>query len=302
MSVGFIFSGQGAQFVGMGKDLCESSHAAAEIFAEADDVLGWSISDICFNGPEEKLKESIYCQPAIYTMSVACLAAFKEKNPTVKPSAVGGLSLGEYASLYAAGVFTFADGLRFLEERTIYMDEGKKTQGGMASVLGGDIESIKKVCDEIGIDVANYNCPGQVVISGDKEKVLHAVAELKEREIKGLKRALPLKVAGAFHSKLMFKAGEKLMGVVSDTKMNSPKCDLMQNFTGSKVYKVEEIRDNLVHQVAGSVRWEDCVKNMIANGVDSFIEFGPGKVLTGLVKRIDRSVALSNVSSSKDIG
>ena len=295
MKIGFVFSGQGAQTVGMGKDLCEGSEAALEIFKEADAVLGWSVSDLCFNGPEDKLTESKYCQPAIYTMSVACLAAFQEKFPAVRQVANGGLSLGEFAALCASGVYGFEDGLKLVAKRGELMDIAcKSTNGGMASVLGGDLDIIEEVCKQCDIDVANYNCPGQVVISGDKEKVDAAVVELKER---GLKRVIPLTVAGAFHSRLMANAGEEFAKVLANTELYAPEVTLMQNFTGKAVTDVAELKNNLVRQVAGSVRWEECVREMIALGVDTIVEFGPGKVLTGLAKRTERSLKLFNINS-----
>lgn len=295
MKIGFVFSGQGAQTVGMGKDLCEGSEAAAEIFKLADTVLDWSVRDLCFNGPEDKLTESKYCQPAIYTMSVACLAAFQEKFPAVRQEANGGLSLGEFAALCASGVYGFEDGLKLVAKRGELMDIAcKSTNGGMASVLGGDLEVIEEVCAQCDIDVANYNCPGQVVISGEKEKVDAAVAELKER---GFKRVIPLTVAGAFHSRLMSDAGKEFAKVLDDTELHAPEVTLMQNYTGKAVSDIAELKSNLVNQVAGSVRWEDCVREMMAQGVDTIVEFGPGKVLTGLAKRTDRSLKLFNINS-----
>ncbi len=299
MKIGFVFSGQGAQSVGMGKDLFDNSEAAAEIFKQADEVLGWSVSDVCFNGPAEKLTESKYCQPAIYTMSVACLAAFQEKFPAVKQIANGGLSLGEFAALCASGVYSFTDGLKLVAKRGELMDKAcKETNGGMASVLGGDLEIIKEVCEQCDIDVANYNCPGQIVISGDKDKVTTAVAELKER---GLKRVIPLTVAGAFHSRLMADAGKAFAEVLSETELAAPEVTVMQNFPGNEVKEVSEIKANLASQVAGSVRWEECVREMMAQGVDTIVEFGPGKVLTGLAKRTERSLKLFNANSIESI-
>ncbi len=299
MKIGFVFSGQGAQSVGMGKDLFDNSEAAAEIFKQADEVLGWSVSDVCFNGPAEKLTESKYCQPAIYTMSVACLAAFQEKFPAVKQVANGGLSLGEFAALCASGAYSFTDGLKLVAKRGELMDIAcKETNGGMASVLGGDLDIIKEVCEQCDIDVANYNCPGQIVISGDKDKVTTAVDELKER---GLKRVIPLTVAGAFHSRLMADAGKGFAEVLAETEIVSPEITAMQNFTGKAVNEVSEIKENLVNQVAGSVRWEECVREMVAQGVDTIVEFGPGKVLTGLAKRTDRSLKLFNANSVESI-
>ncbi len=298
MKTAFIFSGQGAQAVGMGKDLCESSEAARAIFAKADEVLGWSISEICFEGPAEKLKESRYCQPAIYTMSVAALEAFKEKEIECDLVATGGLSLGEYAALYAAGVYSFEDGLKLIAKRAEFMHQAcEETTGGMASVIAGDAAVIKEVCDENGIQIANYNCPGQIVISGEKASVKTAMKALK---LLGF-RAIPLRVAGAFHSKLMSSAGDKLKAVLANTEMSEPKIIAMQNFVGGAVNSIEEIKNNLEQQVAGSVRWEECIEEMRKLGVEKFIEFGPGNVLTGLLKRTDETINSSNVSNKEEL-
>ncbi len=291
----FVFSGQGAQSVGMGKDLFENSQAAASVFKEADSVLGWSVSEVCFNGPESKLTESKICQPSIYTMSAACLAAFAEKNPEAKSLASAGLSLGEFAALCSAGVFSFADGLRLVARRGELMDECcKKAKGGMATILGGDVGIIRQVCAECDIDVANLNCPGQVVISGAEEKVTRAIAGLRE---KGFRKVIPLKVAGAYHSRIMKDAGDALKGVLDGIPMKDPVIPVAQNYVGTCVSNVCEIRNNLVSQVAGSVKWEDCVNSILAGGADTVIEFGPGNVLTGLVKRINANVATFNVNS-----
>ena len=288
MSVLFMFSGQGAQQVGMGKDLCEQSEVAKMIYSKADAALDWSVSDICFDGPAEKLTESRFCQPALYTTSVACLEVFKDRFPGVKPVGVAGLSLGEYAALYAAGVFSFEDGLRLIAKRAELMDEAcKATEGGMACVLGGDIDVIKAACKEVDIDVANYNSPSQVVLSGEKGKVETVVALLKE---KGLRKVIPLNVAGAFHSRLMKTAGDKLAAVLEDVPMNAPTLPIAQNVNGKLVTTVDEIKANLVAQVAGSVQWTSCVETLIASGATSAIEFGQGKVLMGLMRQIDRKV------------
>ncbi len=295
----FVFSGQGAQTVGMGKDLFEQSPAAAAIFKEADSVLGWSVSDVCFNGPETKLTESRYCQPAIYTMSAACLAAFTEKKPDIKPLASAGLSLGEFAALYSAGTFSFTDGLRLVAKRAELMDECcKKAKGGMATILGGDLAAIRQICQECDIDVANLNCPGQVVVSGAEEKVTKAVSVFKE---KGFKKVIPLKVAGAYHSRMMKDAGDALKPVLEGTNMKDPVIPVAQNYVGSCVKSVCEIRSNLVSQVAGSVKWEDCVKSILSTGADTVIEFGPGNVLTGLVKRINANVAAFNINGTASV-
>lgn len=296
MKTAYIFSGQGAQTVGMGKDLYENSPAAKAVFDKANEILGWSVSDVCFNGPAEKLTETKYCQVAIYTTSMACLAYYREKNGGDPDEVIGcaGLSLGEYSALAAAGFFTFEDGLKLLEQRALFMDEAcRATTGGMASILAGDPAVIAEVCAECGIDVANLNCPGQIVISGDKEGVAKACAMLKE---KGVKRALPLNVAGAFHSRLMASAGEKLRGPLAETPVAVPAIPVAQNFTGKFENDPAVIKENLAGQVAGSVRWEECVRAMIAAGAEQFVEFGPGNVLTGLVKRTDATKQLVNIN------
>jgi [acyl-carrier-protein] S-malonyltransferase len=299
MKAFFVFSGQGAQAVGMGKDIYESSPAAKAVFDKADETLGWSVSDVCFNGPAEKLTESRYCQPAIYTMSCASLAAFKEKYPAIESIGNAGLSLGEYAAMYASGVFSFEDGLKLVAQRAELMDAAcRETNGGMASVLGGDEAVIRKVCKESDIDVANFNCPGQIVISGEQEKVSAAVAELKNQ---GLRKVIPLNVAGAYHSRLMAKAGAQLRQVLEATPMNEPETPVYQNFTGTAAAGLSEIVDNLESQVAGSVRWEECVRSMIAAGGDTMFEFGPGKVLTGLLKRTEASIANFNINSVESL-
>ncbi|HBC89089.1 MAG TPA: [acyl-carrier-protein] S-malonyltransferase [Lentisphaeria bacterium] len=295
----FVFSGQGAQAVGMGKDLFEQSPAAAAVFKEADSILGWSVSDLCFNGPEAKLTESRYCQPSIYTMSSACLAAFSEKKPEIKALASAGLSLGEFAALYSAGAFSFADGLRLVAKRAELMDECcKKAKGGMATILGGDPSVIRQICQECDIDVANLNCPGQVVVSGSEEKVTKAVSVFKE---KGFKKVIPLKVAGAYHSRMMKDAGEALKPVLEGIPMKDPMIPVAQNYVGTCVKSVCEIRSNLVSQVAGSVKWEECVKAILSTGADTVIEFGPGNVLTGLAKRINANVATYNINSMDSV-
>lgn len=291
----FAFSGQGAQAVGMGKDLYEASPAARKIFDEADAVLGYALSDIVFNGPAEELTKTKYCQVAIYTMSCACLEAFRAVHGEVKPFAAAGLSLGEYAALYAGNSYSFADGLRLLNKRALLMDDAcGKTKGAMASVLGGDAAVIAEVCGECEIDVANYNSPGQIVISGEAGKVAAAVDLLKER---GMKKVIPLAVAGAFHSRLMAEAGEGLGEVLKSTPVAMPSIPVYHNFTAAPAADAEEIRNNLKRQVAGSVQWYQSVEKMAAAGADAMIEFGPGNVLTNLLRRTCPDVKYFNVNS-----
>ncbi len=295
MKAFFVFSGQGAQAVGMGRDLYEASAAARAVFDQADAVLGYKISEICFDGPAEKLTESRYCQPAIYTMSNAALAAFREKFPAIQPVACAGLSLGEYGALCAAGAMDFATGLRILAQRAQFMDDAcRATSGGMASVLGGDAAVIKEVCDACDIDVANFNSPGQIVISGEKSKVEAAIAQLKER---GMRKVIPLTVAGAFHSRLMAEAGKRLEPVVENAALTMPAVPVYHNYTAAPAADPAQLRENLIRQVAGSVRWEECVRAMAALGADTMIEFGPGNVLTGLLKRTLPEIAGCNINS-----
>ncbi len=295
----FVFSGQGAQAVGMGKELYDNSVAAKAIFEQADEVLGYKLSDIIFNGPAEKLTETNYCQVAIYTMSCAALEAFKEKYPNVQAVACAGLSLGEYGALYAANAFSFADGLKLLAKRAELMDIAcKSTVGGMASVLGGDVNIIKEVAKECDIDVANFNSPGQIVISGEKSKVDQAVTLLKE---KGLRKVIPLNVAGAFHSRLMSSAGDELKNVLANFEFNKLDVPVYHNFSAKVAESEVELKENLAKQVAGSVQWESCVLNMVEAGADTMIEFGPGNILTGLLRRTIPNMKWYNINNNETL-
>ncbi len=296
MKAFFVFSGQGAQAVGMGQDLYNTNSAAKEIFELADSCLDWSVSEVCFNGPAEKLTASRYCQPAIYTMSCAALEAFRAQYPQVEAIGNAGLSLGEYAALYASGVVSFTDGLKLVAQRAELMDKAcQDTDGGMASVLGGDKDIISAVCRECDIDVANFNSPGQIVISGEKSRVKEAITKLKEQ---GIKKVIPLRVAGAYHSRLMTEAGQQLRPILEATPMKEPLIPVYQNFSGKAVTDVATIIDNLEAQVAGSVQWVDCVNNMIAAGGDTMFEFGPGNVLTGLLRRTAKGIKFFNINSA----
>lgn len=291
----FVFSGQGAQSVGMGKDLYESSPAARAIFDAADEALGYSLTSVIFSGSDEELTQTRYCQVAIYTMSCAALEAFKAKFPEIKAIGCAGLSLGEYGALYAAGAFDFVTGLKLLAKRAELMDNAcRAASGGMASVLNGDIAVIREVCEECGIDVANYNSPGQIVISGEKEKVSAACVKLKER---GIRKVIELNVAGAFHSRLMAEAGCALKPVLAETAFVMPEVPVYHNFTAGVAKDADELRANLASQVAGSVKWDDCVRAMVSAGGDTMIEFGPGNVLTKLCSRSLPEVKTVNVNS-----
>ena len=303
MKAAFVFSGQGAQKTGMGKDLYDRSPAAAEIFRKANGILGWDLTDVCFNGPDEKLTGSRCCQPAIFTVSMAALAAFREKFPGVKPVGAAGLSLGEYGALCCAGSMTFADALKVVSKRAELMDAAcQEAPGTMASILTNGsvtVETFRKICGECGIWVANFNNPMQTVISGGVDGVAKAAEKFKTEP--GVRKVIPLNVAGAFHSGMMAGAGEKLRAVLEPVEVRPGEIPVAQNFTGTVTADPSQIKENLVRQVAGSVQWIDCVKSLSAAGADTFIEFGPGTVLTGLIRKIDPSKALLNVQSADDL-
>ena len=281
--IGFIFAGQGAQYAGMGRGLAEKSPAARTIFAEADRLLGYSISKLCFEGTLEDLTPCAVCQPAIFTVSMAAHAAYLEQGGSA-PSGCGGLSLGEFSAACAAGVFSFETALRLVALRGRLMDDCcQRNPGGMAAIIGGQTEEIQAVCAECGIDVANYNCPGQIVISGPRDALDRAVELLAPKCL----RAVKLTVAGAYHSRLMNEAAERFAEALATTEINAPAVPFAQNVPGTLVTSPEAIRDNLRRQVASSVRWEDCARALMPL-CDSFAEFGPGNVLSGFMKRIDR--------------
>ncbi|HPN83996.1 MAG TPA: ACP S-malonyltransferase [Victivallales bacterium] len=299
MKFAFVFSGQGAQSVGMGKDVAELFPAAKNLFNNADSILGWKLSELCFAGPEEKLTQSKFCQPSIFTVSCACLEAFKSSFPEIKPVAVAGLSLGEFSSLYCSGVFSFEDGLKLVAKRGELMDQAcMETKGAMASVLGADQALVSKACSEAGIDMANLNCPGQIVVSGQDTKVAEAIEKMKGL---GIRKIIPLKVAGAYHSRLMDGAAKKFAEELAKSSFSTPKIPVAQNVVGKIVSSVEEIKTNLAKQVSGSVLWEKCVLSMCEIGAEALIEFGPGNVLAGLAKRIKPELKTFNINSAKSV-
>ncbi len=296
MKAFFAFAGQGAQTVGMGRDLAESSAAAAACFQRADEICGFSLSSIIFQGPDEELTRTRFCQPAIYTMSCAALAAFREKFPGVKPVSCAGLSLGEYGALHAAGAFSFETGLKLLLKRAELMEAACSAHPGtMATVLGGDPAVIEAVCKEVDLDVANYNCPGQIVLSGEAAKVESAVAKLKEQ---GFRKVILLKVAGAFHSRLMADAGAALVPALEAAEIRMPEVPVYHNFSAEPAADPAGIRSALAAQVAGSVRWEACFRKAVAAGADTIVEFGPGTVLTGLARRTVPEIRYVNINSA----
>ncbi|QLG44516.1 ACP S-malonyltransferase [Costertonia aggregata] len=282
----YIFPGQGAQFVGMGLDLYEKYPLAQELFEQANDILGFNITDIMFEGTPEDLKQTKVTQPAIFLHSVILS---KVMGDNFKPDMVAGHSLGEFSALVANGVLNFEDGLKLVSQRALAMQKACELQPStMAAVLGLDDDVVENVCAETdGIVVAaNYNCPGQLVISGEVEAIHTACEKLKEA---GARRALVLPVGGAFHSPLMEPAREELAAAISETVFNTSSSPIYQNVSTTAVVDSEEIKNNLISQLTAPVKWTQSVQNMIKDGATLFTEVGPGKVLQGLVKKIDKS-------------
>ncbi len=296
----FVFPGQGSQIVGMGRDLFENSPEAKQVFEEADDVLGFSLSSLCFNGPEEDLRQTVNTQPAVMTVSVAYLKAAQANGCDIWPAFVAGHSLGEYSALVAAGALRFADGIGLIKERARLMQQaGEEYPGGMAAVIGLDLVSLEEVCQETGTQIANLNSPEQIVISGTSQGLAWAMDLAKAR---GAKRVIRLSVSGAFHSHLMSPAAEGLAKAVSKCEFYHPKIPVVANVTGQPKSTAEEVKEGILKQVCDCVRWQPSVEYMINAGVSTFIEIGPGQVLTGLIKRINRDVKLVNINSLESIG
>lgn len=284
----FVFPGQGAQFVGMGKDLYENNETARALFEKANEVLGFRITDLMFNGTEEDLRQTKVTQPAIFLHSVILA---KTMGDEFKPDMVAGHSLGEFSALVAAGALSFEEGLKLVSARAQAMQEACEMQPStMAAVLALPDDKVEALCAEVDdvVAPANYNCPGQVVISGTIEGIDAACAKMLEA---GAKRALKLKVGGAFHSPLMQPAADKLAAAIEAAEFHTPVCPVYQNVDGKPHTDPKEIKENLLAQLTAPVRWTYDVQAMIADGADSFTELGPGNVLQGLVKKIDRSVA-----------
>lgn len=291
----FVFPGQGAQFVGMGKDLYDNNPLAKELFEKANDILGYRITDIMFNGTDEELKQTKVTQPAVFLHSVIKALCLGDE---FAPAMVAGHSLGEFSALTAAGALSFEDGLKLVYARAMAMQKAcEAAPSTMAAIVGLPDEKIEEICAGINkeghvIVPANYNCPGQLVISGNVEAVNEACEQLKAA---GAKRALPLKVGGAFHSPLMQSAKDELQAAIEKTVISAPKCPVYQNVDGKAHTEPEDIKANLIAQLTSSVRWTSCVQNMIADGADDFTECGPGKALQGMIGRIDKTVTVQGI-------
>lgn len=287
----YVFPGQGAQFTGMGKDLYENSEVAKQMFEQANEILGFRITDIMFEGSAEELKETKVTQPAVFLHSVIAAKIY----PDFAPEMVAGHSLGEFSALVANGALSFEDGLKLVSQRAIAMQKACEiTPSTMAAVLNLADEKVEEICASIdGVVVAaNYNCPGQLVISGEYNAVELACEKMKEA---GAKRALILPVGGAFHSPMMEPAREELAAAIEATTFNTPICPVYQNVTASAVSDAAEIKKNLIIQLTAPVKWTQSVQQMVADGATEFFEFGPGKVLVGLINKIDKEVATTKV-------
>lgn len=292
--IGLLFPGQGAQAPGMGQDLCEKFASCRALFDTANEVLGYDLASCCFDGPAETLTRSDVAQPAIFTVSVAAMTALRESAPELEVAVSGGLSSGEWAALYAAGCISFEDALRLLQARGKFMQEACEARpGGMLSVIGLDSDTLQPICEASGLEMANLNSPGQTVLSGPVEGLEPAEKLAGEA---GARKAVRLKVAGAFHSSLMRPAAEQLAEVISQVTLNAPAFPVCSNVTG-QLHEAdpELIRKKMVEQVYSSVRWIDNAQAMEALGISVFAECGPGKVLAGLFKRIDKSASVHNI-------
>jgi [acyl-carrier-protein] S-malonyltransferase len=288
-----LFSGQGAQKVGMGKDFAERSAIAREMAAMADEALGFSISQIMFEGPDEELTKTSRCQPALYLHGLMALALLRERLPNFTPAAAAGLSLGEFTAHAAAGTFSFEEGLKIVGKRGAFMEEAcNATVGSMAALIGGDEEKVYELAKAADVDVANLNAPGQIVLSGTVAGIDDAVAKAKDF---GIRRAIKLNVAGAYHSRLMQGAQDKLAVELAALELRTPSIPVVCNYAATPVSDADEIRSMLEKQVTGSVRWTASIQKLIEMGHRHFIELGPGKVIAGLVSKIDKDAVVHSI-------
>ncbi|MFH1355165.1 MAG: ACP S-malonyltransferase [Candidatus Omnitrophota bacterium] len=301
--VAYLFAGQGAQYVGMGKDLYDTFPESKAIFDKAQDVLGWDLKARCFEGPEDMLKMTHICQPAVLTMSIAVFEAFKAVNGShiEEVGFTAGLSLGEYSALVASGVLKFEDAVRIVRKRADLMNKAAiKNPGKMAAIIGLNVGIVKEICFNTGgVEIANLNCPGQIVISGKKDSVDKARDLALE---KGAKRAVDLDVSGAFHSALMWEAAQEFKSFIKDNlPLDESKFPVVSNVDALPKYKIVQFTESLVKQIHSAVLWEDSMRFMLSGGITKFYEFGPGKVLKGLLRRIDPKAEVINIEKKEDI-
>jgi len=301
--VAYVFPGQGSQWAGMGRDLYDNFDSSREVFEEADEALGFPLSRLCFDGPGDELRQTINAQPAVVTVSYACLKAMLSSaagNGGFPPPAfVAGHSLGEYTALAAAGVLDFTTTVSLARERGRLMHEaGQIKPGGMVAIIGLDEEALAEVCAETGTWIANINCPGQIVISGAREDLPRASELAKAR---GARRTIPLEVSGAFHTPLMEPAVKGMAEIIATLSFHEPLVPIVGNTTARPLSTAELIKEELLAQLDSCVQWQRSVAYITANGVDTFVEIGPGKVLTGLIRRIDRGVRLINIEDTEAI-
>ena len=289
----FLFAGQGAQFVGMGRDLAAQFPTAKQWFDRANATLGYDLAKICFEGPEPELTKTEHAQPGIFLVGWVAFELLRERVPGIKFDATAGLSLGEFTALTAAGVMSFEEGIKVVRQRGQFMQEAcESTKGGMAAIIGLDEAKTREICSESGVELANLNCPGQIVISGPAEKMT-AACELAKA--KGAKKAMPLQVAGAYHSTLMAGAKAKLDAALKSISLNAGTVPVISNVTAQPHGSPTELHQRMVDQVTSPVRWEDSVRHLLVQGFTRFIELGPGKALSGFMKRIDPNAQMLNV-------
>ncbi|MCB1085752.1 MAG: ACP S-malonyltransferase [Verrucomicrobiae bacterium] len=288
-----LFAGQGAQAVGMGKDLAEAFPSAAARFSRADEILGFSLTGAMFDGPQEELTRTSRCQPALFVHGLVCLDLIRERVPGLEIAGAAGLSLGEFTAHAAAGTFDFETGLKLVAKRGQFMEEATNTTAGtMAAMIGGEESAVRALAEASGVDVANFNAPGQIVLSGTREGIAQAVAGAKEH---GIKMAKELEVAGAYHSRLMQSAQDKLATELAAVEIQTPSVPVVCNYEAREVSESAEIRRTLECQVTGSVRWTESMQVFLGKGETTFLELGPGGVLAGLMKRIDRGATVISV-------
>ncbi len=293
MKTALVFAGQGAQFAGMGKSIVQAHPDCGKFFQQADDVLGFSLSKLCFEGPSDELQRSDNCQPAIFVMSVACMCALRARTGEISYSGAAGLSLGEWTALHVCGSLGFEETLKILRARGKFMQEAcEATEGGMVSVIGLAPEKVDEIRARAGVETANLNSPGQTVLSGGSGPVAEAEQLALEA---GAKKAVVLKVAGAYHSSLMQSAREKLSEVLDEVEFKKPAVPVLSNVTGRPHGEPGEIRSRMLEQVTSTVHWHDSIDWLRQHGVERFIELGPGRVLSGLIRRIDRKAQVTNV-------